>query len=635
MDKKKTYLVGFSIALVLFLAVNVLASATLRSARVDLTENGLYSLSEGTRNILAKLEEPVSLTFYYSEGVANDVPQVKTYGTRVRELLEEYKLLSKGMVTLTMVDPEPFSEAEDDAVAAGVAGIPVSGNEKIYLGLAGTNSTDDEAAIPFFDPSTEPLLEHDITKLIYGLANPERAAVGILTSLDLEGQPGNPMLGQQGTPPWAVLSQLQESFEVRMLGEHVRNVPEEIDVLLVIHPKQFTDMTKYAIDQFVLGGGRVMAFVDPWSQEDSPPNPNDRMAVMSYQRHSELDPLLEAWGLRLPDGRVAADRSRSTPVTVGGQGVDYVAYLSLDGENCNADEPVVSLLNRILMPTAGILEEVEDTELVVTPLITTSRDAMQIDRGQVQFEPNPLDLLRNFVPEDQEFMLAARVTGRSRTAFPGGRPNIPKDEEPPAEEVEGSGGMDPLHEEASAGDINVVVVADVDLLHERYWLQRQQLGPMFLGYRKTADNCDFVINCVDTLSGSDDLISIRGRMKFERPFSRVDEIRTAAEQNTLRRVQDLQDKINETERRLAELQGERAEESSLILSADQQVELEKLRDERLETRRELRAVQHEMRKEIENLGMFLKVVHIAAVPLLFSLGALAFGILRTKRREIA
>lgn len=633
MDKKKTYLVGFAISLILFLAINVLSASSLRSARVDLTENDLYSLSDGTRNILAQLEEPIDLTFFYSEKLANDVPGIKTYATRVQELLQEYALLSDGRIDLDTVDPEPFSEAEDDAVAAGVAGIPVTGTETIYLGLAGRNSTDDEKVIPFFDPSKERLLEYDITKLIYTLANPERAVLGIVTSLDMQGAPGNPMMGQQGTPPWAILTQLEETFEVRDFGEHVRNVPEDVDVLLVVHPKELPAMTKYAIDQFVLGGGRVMAFLDPWSDEDEPENPTDRMARASHRAHSDLNPLLEAWGLRMPDGKIVADRSRATPVRMGNSQVDYVAYLTLDNENYNSDDPTVNLLNRVLMPTPGLLEEVEDTELVVTPLIQSTRDAMLIDRGQVQFQPNPPNLLRNFVPEDELFTLAARSTGPARTAFPGGRPVEPDSEEDPGEEVEGSGAVDPLHREASEGDIQVVVVADVDMLAERYWLQRQTLGRLFLGYQKTADNGDFITNVVDNLSGSDDLISIRGRMKFERPFDRVERIRKAAEQNNLRAVQDLQDKINESDRRIRELQGERADGSSLILTADQQAELDKLRDEQLETRRKLRAAQHEMRSDIESLGMRLKVIHIAVVPLAFSLGALAFGMWRVKRRE--
>ncbi len=635
MEKRKLYVTGFGIALVLFFAVNILSSAALRSARLDLTENGLYSLTDGTRNIVSSLTEPVRLKLFFSEKLSQDMGELqsmRTYGTRVRELLDEYTLMSKGKIELTVVDPEPYSEAEDEAVQSGIAGLAVGASqEKFYFGLLGTSSTDDEATLPFFDPSNEPLLEYDITKLVYGLANPARAVVGIVSSLDMEGGPGNPMMGQQGTPPWAILTQLEESFEVLELGQHVRNVPEEVDVLLVVHPKEIPETTKYAIDQFALRGGRVMLFVDPQAEADQPPDPTDRMARFSYKRASTFDPILEAWGLRLLPGKIAADRSRATQVRSGGAPTDFVAWLTLRGGDFDPDDATVSLLDRIVMPAPGILQEVEDTELTVVPLVHTSRDAMQVDASQLLY-PDPHELLRNFVPEDTEFTLAARVTGRSRTAFPGGRPIPSSEEQPPEEEVEGSDGEDPAHLKESESDLNVIVVADVDLLEETYWLQRQQLGPIFLGFRKTADNGDFVINCLDNLAGSDDLISVRGRMKFARPFARVEEIQKAAEQNYLREVQDLQDSIASTEQRIVELQGSRQDASGLILSSEQQAEIEKLRDQQIATRRKLRSLQHEMRSDIESLGMRLKLVHIAIVPAVFSLGALAFGVWRSKRR---
>jgi ABC-type uncharacterized transport system involved in gliding motility auxiliary subunit len=293
---------------------------------------------------------------------------------------------------------------------------------------------------------------------------------------------------------------------------------------------------------------------------------------------------------------------------------------------------VVGLLDRMVFATPGILEEVEDSELTVVPLVHTTRDSMQLDRGQVQFMPQPDELLRNFVPEDKEFTLAARVSGPAKTAFPGGRPIPPAEEQPPAEEVEGSDGEDPAHLETSQGDIQVIVVADVDLLHERLWLQRQQVGPLFLGYRKTSDNGDFVINCVDNLAGSADLISVRGRMKFARPFARVQEIEKDAQQLYLRKVQDLEDKIRSFDQRIQELGGVEVDGGSIILTPEQIAEIDQLREEQLATRRELRNVNHEMRKSIENLGRNLKIVHIGLVPLVFSVGALAFGVWRSKRR---
>ncbi len=632
MHKQKMYVTGFAIGLVLLFGVNILSNAALSSARLDLTENKLYSLSDGTHNILGKLPDPVSLKFYFSEKLSNDQPSLRTYGIRVRELLREYELLSKGKVKLVEIDPEPFSEDEDRAVSAGVAGLAIgSTGEKFYFGLAGTSLVDDELVLPFFNPEKESMLEYEITKLIYNLSHPTRATIGIISPLALEGSPSpDPRQPQAGTPPMAILTQLQEEFKVRLFGSAVENVPLDIDVLMVIHPKDLSGRTKYAIDQFVLRGGRALVLVDPHAELDLPADPNDQRAAYTHQRASNLDPLLESWGLRMKSGKLAADRENATKVNLGGKQIDYVLWLSLDNDNYNAEDPIISQLNSMIVPSAGILEEVEDSLVTVTPLIHTSRDSMQIDQSQVQFGPDPEGLLRNYVPEDHEFMLAARSTGSISTAYPGGPP-LSGGEPDPTEPLEGQG-IDLPHRETSSQDINVIVIADVDIVNEIYWLRREMLGPLFLGYRKTADNGDFLINCVDNLSGSNDLISIRGSQVFARPFEYVKAIEKAAEQKYLREVDVLREKISSTEQRIAELGRDRSDASSaLILSPEQQEEIEKLREERLVSRRELRSVQHELRKDIENLAMKLKLLHIAGVPILFSLAAIAFRLTRRKK----
>ncbi|MFT5285164.1 MAG: ABC-type uncharacterized transport system involved in gliding motility auxiliary subunit [Planctomycetota bacterium] len=634
MQKQQMYWASFGIALVLLFGVNILSASTLRSARLDLTEDALYSLSEGTHNILAELPEPVKLRFFFSEKLSNDQPALRTYAIRVQELLQEYVLLSDGQISLEIIEPESFSEAEDRAVEAGIAPLAMgNGGEKFYLGMVGTSSLDEELVIPLFNPQDEALLEYEITKLIYRLSHPNRAVMGIITTLDMQGSPSpDPRQPQAGTPPMAILTQLEEQFEVRMFGAALSSVPSDIDVLMIIHPKDLDARTKYAIDQFVLAGGRALVLVDAFAELDSPSDPNDQMAVYTHQRGSNLDPLLEAWGLRMPVGKIAADRKTATKVGIGGRSLDYVLWLTLDNSNYNADDPVISQLDKMIIPSSGFLEEVEDTDIVITPLIQTSHDSMQIDQSQVQFGPDPEALLRNFVPEDDQFMLAARATGPASSAFPGGKPTKSATENI-TEPLEGSD-ADVPHLAESTTDINVIVIADVDLLNDTYWLRRETLGPIFLGYRKTADNGDFLINSVDNLSGSNDLISIRGRQKFARPFEYVKEIERAAEQKYLREVQGLQEKIQATEQRIAELGRDRSDASSaLILSPEQQAEIEKLREEQLSSRRELRAVQHELSKDIESLGMRLKLVHIGAVPLLFSLGAFALHSLRRKSRR--
>lgn len=650
MSKTILTLVGLAIAVVLFFSVNLLANAKLRHMRVDLTEESLYTLSEGAKSIAAKLDEPIRLYFYFSEGVASEYPDIKAYGVRVAEVLEEFALASGGNILVERIDPEPFSEEEDRAVEEGVAGIQPPGSDVLYFGLVGTNATDDREVIPFLAPDKERFLEYDVSRMLYALANPAEKVVGVIAGIPMDGGPGNPMLGQPPAPPWQILAQLGQFFETRTLGTDVDAIDEDVDVLMIVHPKNLPDETLYAIDQYVLAGGKALVFVDPYCQADQPPqDPSNPMAAMSASRASDLGPLFQAWGVELVPNKILGDRENAYVVNVGTplqpEEVGYVAWAVLDDEEIDDQDAVTSQLRKVFVATAGILRQREGATTTFSPLLSSSEDAAQIDVGSVQFGPDPKRLLNSFVPEYQRFTVAARIGGASATdgeaprvasAFPDGPPGTP----PADGEGEGEEGAEAEngtpadgHLAEATGPIHVIVVADVDFLHDRYWIQETRIGSLSLGFTKMHDNGDFALNAVENLSGGEDLISIRARGSFARPFTRIDELQREADERFRAEEQELEDKLEETRRRIDELQREKAPgESSIFLSPAQSAELEKFRAQELETRKKLRDVKHSLRKDIEALELRLKVANLFGMPAVVCLFALTLWIVRLAKR---
>ena len=631
MDKKRISLAGLAVTLVLFFAVNMASGALLRGARMDLTENGLYTLSEGTENILATMDEEVTLRLYFSSGLATDYPDLKRYAQRVEELLEEYTSRSSGMLKLFVSDPEPFSEEEDRAVSFGMQGVPVNAaGELLYFGLSGTNSTDEEEVIPFFQVRREEFLEYDLTQLVHNLAFPERTVVGLLSTLPIEGGPFNPMNPRAVPEPWLIVDQIREVFEVRSLHAAATEIPEDVDVLMLVHPQGLGEQLLYSIDQFVLGGGRVLAFLDPHCEaQQVPQDPNNQLAALTADRSSSLGPLLEAWGVELVSEKIVGDRLNAQRVVMGNQPIEYVAWLHLGEGEVNADDPVTSdLTKEINMATAGSLRALADAETSFTPIIETSAESMEIDRMQVALQPNPSGLLESFLPNGTPLAVAARVSGPAKSAYPDGKPAAPT----PEGEVAPDEGASAPHRSASEANINLVLIADADMLEDRWWVNVQN----FFGNRiavPSANNADLVINVLDNLSGSNDLIGLRSRARFNRPFDRVVEIRRDAEDRFRNKEQALEQKLRETEEKISGLQSQKeGGVSSIILSPEQQAEIEAFRAERLDTRKELRDVKHQLKQDIERLGSRLKFLNIFILPLVLPALIAVLALMRARSR---
>ena len=627
---------GLAVAVVVFFTVNVLSHVAFRSARVDLTEQRLYTLTEGSRNILQGLDEPVTLRLYLSKKLAVELPGIQGYTNRVLELVQEYEQAAGGNLILHVIDPEPFSEEEDRAVGYGLRGVPLDqGNTQFYFGLVGTNATDDRELIPFFQQSREEFLEYDLTKLVYRLGNPKQKVVGLLSTLPMDGGPQMPFpqaLG--GSAPWMIMDSIRELMEVKVLDKAVTDIPEDVEVLMVVHPKQLGDPTLYAIDQFVLRGGRAVAFVDPHSEADRVlPNPQNPMG-MQAPRNSDLGRVFDAWGIELVDGKVVGDLPLAKKVNFQKQSrimvADYPVWIDLTPRQLNAEDVVTAKLPNLTMASAGVLRKKEDSATEWTPLVETDDQAMQIEAARLRMMPDVEGLLRDYRPEGEPLTLAARLTGKVKTAFPDGRPEA-ADADPSGNPGDDKASKQPPHLAESADPINVIVVADTDMLQDRFWVQVQN----FLGQRigiPTSANNDFVTNALDNLTGSHDLISVRNRGSFSRPFTLVRAIQQEAEMQFRQKEQILQQRLKETERKIQELQSRKEDQTTVILSTEQEAALDGFRQELVATRKELRNVQHELQKNIESLENVVKFLNIGLMPLVIAVGGVVFSAYTMRRR---
>ncbi len=623
MNRTQT-LYSFLIALALFITVNIIANETLTSQRLDLTSAKLYTLSDGSRNILGKLEDPLSLKLYFSAKEFADIPQFLTYGKRVRDLLEEYAAESNGQIQLQVIDPEPFSEAEDQAVGYGIQQLPISATGEMgYLGLVGTNSTDQELAISFLNPEREDALEYEVTKMVYNLAHPKKRLIGVLSDLPVTGGPPNPQTGEPGRA-WMSIEMLKEFFELKTIARETDKIEPDIDTLLVIHPKELPRKTLYAIDQFVLRGGKAMIFVDPLAEEDRPePDPNNPMVMPKTD--SNLSDLFAKWGVTMASDQVVGDLEFAVRVSVnssrGPQEVNYLPWMQIAESRLNRDDFITNQLKSVNIGTAGSLEHVKDAKTTFTPLLSTGTQSGLLARDAIVFVRDPAGLLKDFKADKPNLTIAARIGGEVETAFPDGAP---------LDEKEKRGPGNPDHLKTSKGPINVIVVADTDVLADRFWVRVERFLNMQVP-SPFADNADFLINAVDNLGGNHDLISLRSRGEYSRPFKVVQQIQREAEAQFRDREQALQAKLKETESKLQELQTNADSNGKMLLSPEQRKEIELFRSEQVKTRKELRAVQHELQRNIERLGSKLKFLNIGAIPLLLSLLAIGAVLLRARR----
>jgi ABC-type uncharacterized transport system involved in gliding motility auxiliary subunit len=612
---------------VLFIGLTVLLTFLVRGARIDLTESNLYSIAPGTERILESLQEPINLYFFFSQEASQDTPPIRAYAQRVRELLEEMTQRSGGKLRLSVVDPQPFSEDEDRAAEFGLQGVPIGARgETLYFGLAGTNSTDGREIIGFFQPDKEEFLEYDVASLVHRLGNPKRAKVGLMSALPVDVQ-FDPQTGrmQEG---WASISQLKQLFDVQTIAADATSIAADIDVLMLIHPKELSPASQYAIDQFVMRGGKLIAFIDPQSENDPQAAQMAQMGGGMGNRSSSLGPLLDAWGVSYDPSMVLGDRELGLTVSLrqGQPPSQHVAIVGFNRDSMNKKDVVTANLDTINVMTAGTFKKKDGATVTLDPLLESSANAALLPSARLAFLPDSEGLLDGFKASGERYPVAVRLHGKLKSAFPNGAPSAAVPDSGPLPPKPAADGL-----KETSGEANVILVADSDILADPLWIRSQNV----FGQRVAvawANNGDFLANALDNLAGSSDLISIRGRQSFFRPFTKVDELRRQADDRLRAKEKELDTELKETEQKLTELQSGRANQDSLMLSPEQEAELKRFQQERSRIRKELRDVRRSLDVEIEGLGTTLKVLNIALIPALIAIGAIVLAI--TRRRKL-
>ena len=636
-NRRSAAIVAIVLGAVAFLAVNTLANIWFRAARLDLTQNGLYTISDGTRNVLRGLQEPVTLRFFYSAEQAANFPNVRAYAERIRDLLDEYRSIAGANLVLEEIDPVPFSEAEDAAVAAGLQGVPTQGGDPIYLGLAASNTADGQETIPFFVMEREAFLEYDLTSMIARLAQAKKPVLGLVTNLPLDTGPGGLLASMQGqSEPFVAYSQLVQIFDVRPLEQDFDSIPSTIDALIVAHPKALSERALYALDQFVMRGGRIIAFVDPVSEISQLQSQQTGEPVQGATFKSDLW-LLKSWGVSFNPDEVVLDRARAQQVQYGGNAarpvVAYPVWIGLAADpdpqksDFDAGDLVTSSLTKVNLASAGRLTPAEGATTAFTTLMRSSDDAMLASAEMLTLQADPDALMRMFLPSGERYTIAARLSGPLKSAFPDGAPK--REAEP--------GGPPPAPlaaHIAETANANIIVVADSDIFDDRFWVQAQRQGDQTMAV-PIADNLAFIASAAENMLGSNDLIGLRARATSDRPFTVVEDLKREADARFLREEEDLNARILETQEKLQALARTDANGDPAAIGPEQAAEIERFREELAATRARLREVQRELRSGIDRLGSILAALNIAAVPALLVIAAIVMGALRRRRMAAA
>ena len=570
---KRTFSLGLASILLggLFFTLVLINNQVFDTVRVDLTENKVYSLSDGSRQVIDDIAEPINLYFFFSETTSKGMTSLRNYANRVESLLQEYAKYSNGKIKLHSIDPEPFSEAEDQAAQYGLTAANLGPiGESIYFGLAASNTVDDQQVIGFFDPQKETALEYDLSQLVYQLSDPEPVNVTLLTDLAVAGGQ-NPMTGQV-EPAMVFYSELQQLFSVNKIDSQVSEVPMDTDILIVAHPKNLSEPLTQSIDSFAQQGGRLLLFVDPHYESDA-------MAMMGGMGANTSNfPLLKEWGIRFDFDNVVLDASTGLEVRTPQGGIArHLGILGFGQQQLNDDDVLTANLESINASSVGSFSLEEGSELTLLPLITTTENSQLISSVEYAMTQDPQALARDFTADTNSYTVAARV---------------------------GNG-------------LNLIIVADADLLADRFWVQQSSFFGQTV-FTPFANNGDLLTNATENLAGSDALISIRSRGTFARPFERVQALEIIAEEKFRQQEERLQQQLAETEAQLAQLQGQQGEGGALVVSPAQQAAIDDFVSQRIEIRKALRDVRYQLNSDIDALGNWLKLINIAVTPILMA-----------------
>jgi ABC-type uncharacterized transport system involved in gliding motility auxiliary subunit len=638
MQKKSLETILYStLGVVVMLVVLVLINFILGfvRTRADLTQEKAYTLSAGTKAILKKLDTPVTIRFYctQSESATPETVYLKSYARKVEDLLAEYKQVAGNKLKIEKYDPQPDSDAEDSARLDGLEGQALPGADRFYMGLA-IKCADEQQAIPFLAPNRERLLEYDLTRAIARVEAPEKPTVGVMSPLPVFGMASNPMMqqmGQQGSPPWALISELKNDFNVKRVGMDVDKIDDDIKLLLVIAPKDITDKGEYAIDQFIMRGGKVIAFLDAQCLADQRQQQNPMMAQMGGGG-SSLDKLLKAWGITFDTSKVVADLQYKMQLRGrNGAPQEAPAWLALPSSGINKDDVATSQLDNIWMPLCGAFTGTPVAGLKETVLLHSSKDSQLVDAMMANIAGD--NIMKEFKPSGVSYNLAVRLTGKFKTAFPDGEPKDKKDDKTDAdkkdEKKEEKKASDSLKE--SKVDTSVVLFGDADMLYDPFTMRRidSPFGAMQMAMNA---NLNLAQNLAEQMTGDSNLIAVRSRATLNRPFTRIREAEAVANEKFQAEIKRLQESKDEAQRKINEMQqAKKDKDQRYILSPEQRAELEKLRREEAETGKRLRQVQKDLRKEVVSLQNRIKWINILAVPLAVTVTGIVIAVVNRRK----
>jgi len=670
----RTVLAAICIAVITLCAV-MISQKLLGRARIDLTEHSIYTLSQGTRNILAKLNQPVHMKLYYSRVAAMKAPEgirfFNNYYLYVRDLLEEYVKLAQGKLTLDVIDPRPFSEEEEDALRFGLRKIPMPGDESFFFGLVVQTELGKDKVIELFDPDRQEFVEYDVSKLISSVTLRDKKKIGILSSLPVMGSDMSPymiqmmrMQGRSPQEPWTIVTHLKEEYEVTKVDADAESIDEQIDFLMVIHPKDLPENTLFAIDQFVMKGGKLLVFVDPYCFEDQPKQtPGNPMPPPDYKSSSDLNALLAGWGVKMEPDLFAADRKCAITTSTGRNTprAPLVTFLQLDESCVNKNEVVTAKLHDLRVLFAGILEPVEGSGTEFVPLLTTTEKGGTW-RPSSPFElrfPDPMSIAKRMTGGDEKITLACRIAGKLKTNFPDGiTVDAEDDDDEVAADENAEGEKKDADEGAKAADDEkendgeekdknsgkktrkieaikeaseeaaVMVFADVDMIADRWAYSKT-----FFGTAQVGDNASLVFNALEYLSGTGDLIAIRSRGRFSRPFKVVDEIEAQAQEATARKVDALNERIKKYEEELRQLGSQATEKNLKIIQSKAVQKRAQLQKKIRQAQKELRALNADKREKIEALGAALQTNNMVWAPAIILLIAVILATIRFARAK--
>ena len=620
LDRKTLTVVTLIVAGIFLFFINILASNEIKTAQLDLTENSLFTLSDGTKKIISTIDEPLVFRFYYSKKFGEISSHHGNYSRRVQEMLEQLQLVSGGKILVKFIHPEPFSVEEDEAVKMGIQGIPLDqSGEMGYFGLAANNSTDDRKKIPFFNPQREQFLEYDLTRIVFELASPKKKKIGLITGLLLE---ADPLLRYK---PWPIVGQISQFFEIKSIDSSAKSIQDDIDVLLIIHPQIISDSFRYAIDQFVMRGGRILAFIDP-QNETARMNPRSPPGAGS----SDLKVFFEKWGIEFDADKFVGDRTAAVRVSAQVKGrdviADYLSYNVFQNRALNQKDVITSQLNTIQLASAGHLQVTPKSKMSMTPLLTTSVNSQLINAELVRGEIDPERILNQYKSDKRSYTIAVRFSGPVESIFPKGPPPEKKNKK----DVKQQKTKSKPHIEKSVKDLNLIVFADTDLLTSRFWVREQN----FFGQNiqvPVSNNADFLVNSLDNLSGSQALISLRSRGISVRPFYKIRDLQTLAEQKYRSTEQSLSAKLKELQAKLSGMKTVKKADVKPVLTTEQTKAFREFRKQMLDVRKKLREVQHNLRKDIENLDAILKIINIWIVPIIVAVFSIVLAVIRRRR----